>query len=65
MKYVFTVNLLYFTGIDRLTSILAGTATIRDVIAFPKAYDGKDPLSGAPCAISENERKRYHLPSLT
>ena len=34
-------------GWDRTASILAGTDTIRDVIAFPKAGGGRDPLTGA------------------
>ena len=40
-------------GIDRLMSIICNTNSIRDVIAFPKALDGKDLLSKAPCEISE------------
>lgn len=48
-------------GLDRLMSIICNTESIRDVIAFPKGFEGKDPLSKAPCEISEKEKKLYHL----
>ncbi|MCI1832721.1 MAG: aspartate--tRNA ligase [Bifidobacterium sp.] len=43
-------------GWDRTVSILAGASTIRDVIAFPKAGGGRDPLTGAPAPISDEQR---------
>lgn len=43
-------------GWDRCASILAGEDSIRDVIAFPKAGGGTDPLTGAPAPISEEQR---------
>ena len=35
-------------GIDRLAALIGGRDSIREVIAFPKAASGADPLTGAP-----------------
>ncbi len=43
-------------GWDRTAAILAGADTIRDVIAFPKAGGGRDPLTGAPAPITDEQR---------
>jgi aspartyl-tRNA synthetase len=38
-------------GIDRIVALLAGRDNIREVIAFPKATSGGDPLTGAPAPV--------------
>ncbi|MBW3083318.1 aspartate--tRNA ligase [Bifidobacterium phasiani] len=43
-------------GWDRTVQILAGADNIREVIAFPKAGGGRDPLTGAPAPISDEQR---------
>jgi len=48
-------------GIDRIAAALAGTESIRDVIAFPKAASGADPLTGAPAPVDPGQLRELGL----
>jgi aspartyl-tRNA synthetase len=48
-------------GIDRLIAILAGRDNIREVIAFPKATSGADPLTGAPAPVDDAQLRELGL----
>jgi aspartyl-tRNA synthetase len=48
-------------GIDRIVAALAGRDSIRDVIAFPKAASGADPLTGAPAPVGPAQLRELGL----
>jgi aspartyl-tRNA synthetase len=48
-------------GIDRIVALIAGRDNIREVIAFPKATSGGDPLTGAPAAVDDAQLRELGL----
>ncbi|MEJ5199251.1 MAG: aspartate--tRNA ligase [Anaerolineae bacterium] len=49
------------TGIDRTVAILAGTSSIREVIAFPKTASATDLMFRSPSPISPAQLRELHL----
>jgi len=48
-------------GLDRLVMILAGSANMRETIAFPKTASASDMLTKAPSEVSEAQLKELSL----
>jgi aspartyl-tRNA synthetase len=48
-------------GLDRIVQALAGAGNIREVIAFPKAASGADPLTGAPAPVDAEQLRELGL----
>ena len=48
-------------GLDRIVMILAGAASLREVIAFPKTAKAIDLMVDAPTPVSDQQMKELHL----
>ncbi|MDB4900076.1 MAG: Aspartyl-tRNA synthetase, partial [Gemmatimonadetes bacterium] len=48
-------------GFDRITMLLAGATSLRDVIAFPKTTAARALFEGAPTMVSPDDLKDLHI----
>src|SRR5699024_7131864 len=47
-------------GIDRVAALVAGTESLRDVIAFPKTTSGQDLMTDAPTPVRAAQLRDLH-----
>ena len=48
-------------GFDRLASVMNGSASIRDFIAFPKNNQGRDMMIDAPAPIADEQKDELYI----
>ncbi|MBQ2797905.1 MAG: Asp-tRNA(Asn)/Glu-tRNA(Gln) amidotransferase GatCAB subunit C, partial [Ruminiclostridium sp.] len=48
-------------GLDRLSMILCGAESLRDVTVFPKVKDASELMSQCPSVVDEKQLEELHI----
>ena len=48
-------------GVDRMIMLIAGEASIREIIPFPMNKNAQDIMMGAPATVSEKQLADVHI----
>ena len=48
-------------GVDRMVMLLAGEASIREIIPFPMNKNAQDVMMGAPGPVEERQLEELHI----
>ena len=51
-------------GLDRLSMLLCGAESLRDVVAFPKVKDASELMSQCPSTVDEKQLEELHIKTL-
>lgn len=48
-------------GLDRMLMVLLNAPNVREVMAFPKTGDNREPMTGSPSEVADDQLKQLHI----